>query len=76
MRIKITNLEKFVKYHIKNPYMNQIPDANKIKLRNVERYKYLYPDWWKLVVNRIKNIDFYFPKYINHPLIGMIYDQV
>lgn len=71
-KIKITDLEEFVRKHIKNPYMDMIPDGDKIKLKNVHTYIYLYPEWWGYVKSRIDEIGFYFPNYIKHSLLDLI----
>lgn len=73
-RIKVTDLEKFVKQHIYNPYLNSLPEGinHTITLKNAVRYLIIYPEWADLVMKRIKNINFYFPDYISHQLVELI----
>ena len=71
-RIKITDLEEFVYEQIRRPYQSEVPNSTKIRLYNVVEYHARYPEWWLLVIDRIKRCNFYFPYYIKHPLIDLI----
>jgi hypothetical protein len=75
---KITDLEKFALEQIFRPYQNMagygdIPlDKLPVELDYIPKYAETYPEWWKLVKDRIKRIKFYFPRYICHPLVNML----
>jgi hypothetical protein len=69
---RITDLEKFLHEHIKQPYKNQGVETDGITLDNFYEYITKYPDWWALVANRIERIGFKFPDYIQHELVDVI----
>ena len=76
--MRVTDLEKFFKYHVKNPYLNSLPNmeiAEQMSLKNVMRYIEKYPQWWALVEDRIKRIGFTFPTWIKHDLVNLLTDQ-
>lgn len=71
---KITDLDKFVKQHIRLPFSSMLPEnhADKIRLKNVMDFLSFYPDWAKVVSKRISKISFRFPDYIQHPLVDYV----
>lgn len=75
-KVKITDLEDFVKTQIRLPYENKVPNPSKIRLNNVITYINTYPEWWDLVIDRIKKCDFYFPDYIHHHLVNLINTEI
>ncbi len=86
MKKKITDLEQFASEQIVRPYQTMIPGFGKEKrLKNSpyslgELKDYLnqydlvtpYSEWAKLVLDRIYRVGFYFPNYIQHPLVDVI----
>lgn len=74
-KIKITDLEKFVKQHIKNPYLSMLEDMQidtNVSLDNAVQKLLAFPDWGKFVLDRIYGCGIWFPEYINHHLVVSI----
>lgn len=90
MKTKVTDLALFSNQHIFKPYastlhkaMNGDPSHNlymtlemieDLDILNVEILAEQYPEWWKLVKDRIDRIGFVFPSYIDHPMVVLIED--
>jgi hypothetical protein len=79
-RIKVTDLEEFALNQIFKPYQNLLGfcDCNKVlkslplPLSLLPAFIANNPDWWRIVKDRIKRCNFYFPDYIKHDIIDLI----
>lgn len=76
---KVTDLEQFALEHVCRPYQSMIPVWNEMYLRTIPcSLDFLAEmlqentEWSRLVLDRIRRIDFVFPKYIQHPLVDVI----
>lgn len=79
---KITDLEEFVLYNVYLPYQNMIPGKEERKeaiqlndifnLENAIPLLFEHKEWRDLVIGRILKCGFFFPPYINHPLVNYI----
>lgn len=79
---KITDLEKFVESDIYRPYQTILDEAySKLSspvARNLENAKYHLmnnKDFADHVLNRMKEIEYYFPNYIKHELVTYLSDK-
>jgi len=79
--MKVTDFEKFVLEQVYRPYWNKLFNTD---VKRLERLSKDYgldsvldlfvgnPEWEKLVMGRIKSLNFTFPEYIDHPLVDYI----
>jgi hypothetical protein len=79
MPTKVTDLEKFALEQIFRPYQNMVEGLGEKRLTILPMSLDEVPvfieknlEWWKLVRNRIVRCKFYFPSYINHPIVDMV----
>lgn len=78
-RKKVTDLEKFTLTHIYRPYWSIIGEGDNLKrlggaykLDNALERLNENLRWANFVLGRIKAIGFYFPDYIQHPLVSFL----
>lgn len=73
--MRVTNLEKFVKEQVWNPYKNIAPFpecpemwvlASHLQVSNE------VTNWANLVLNRLQGIGITFPSWINHPIVDVL----
>lgn len=72
--MRVTDLEKFVREEIYNPYKNMIEE--KITLSNARLMLIKNKEWAKLVLGRLSKMDITFPSYVNHQLVRFIKNAV
>ncbi|KZK82985.1 hypothetical protein PsAD13_03187 [Pseudovibrio sp. Ad13] len=82
MTHKVTDLEEFCLSHIIRPYQTH-PDVVElfgkerctrlpVKLEEVPELAERHPVWWEHVSERLAQIGFRFPKYLQHPIVDLV----
>ena len=74
--MRVTDLEKFTKEQIYNPYMSSLSEDRFIfTLDDVAYDAENHPEWWAMVVSRLHKMNVNFAFYVKHEIVDLVNDS-
>ena len=75
MEKRVTDLDKFARTEVYNPFKSMLPVAVVVNLHNAVLCLTNHPDWAECVVDRINRCGYWFPHYIKHELVDYLNER-